>query len=62
MVCHIAFNFIAYNVDLHKIERVKIINCNDGDKIYTIPKNRGCGFNIIDGKKYWYCYIINKRR
>jgi aspartate 1-decarboxylase len=62
MICEVVFSFLAYNVDLHKTEHIKIVNCNDGEKIYTIPHNRGCGYQIINGKKYWYCLIIKNNK
>ena len=58
-MCWLAFHFVAYNVTNKKIEKVRIYRCESG-KVYTKPKHRACGFNLIDGKKYWYCFIIKK--
>jgi len=62
-MCILAFSFIAYNIDLDKIERVKIYHCEKhvGSKIVeyikTEPTNRECCFQIIEGKQYWWCFI-----
>ena len=63
MICKVMFAFLAYNYDLDKLERVKILRCETKhyDFVKTIPANRECGFNLLNGKKYWYCFI-NKEK
>ena len=54
--CVLAFTIQAYNIDLDKVEKVKIYKCKkkDGSKfVKTKPIGRECGFQVINGKQYW---------
>ena len=58
--CVLAFTIQAYNIDLDKVERVEIYRCerkNGSDIVKTEPTGRECGFQVIDGKQYWWCFI-----
>ncbi len=54
--CVLAFTIQAYNIDLDKVERIKIYRCERRggfDIVKTEPTGRECGFQVIDGKQYW---------
>ena len=63
MICELVLSFAAYNVDLKKVEGVKIYRCEKkySETVKTLPKNRVCGFTEIDGEKYWYCFVKERK-
>jgi len=62
MFCELVLTITAYNIDLDKIEKVRYYRCvkNHREIIITKPKNRECGFNLINDKKFYYCQIRNE--
>jgi hypothetical protein len=63
MICELVLTITAYNVDLNKVEKVKFFECTKNHKeiMITKPRNRECGFNLINGKKYFYCFIRKEK-
>jgi len=53
--CVLAFTIQAYNIDLNKVEKIKIYRCErkgGSEFVKTEPRGRQCGFQVINGKQY----------